>query len=87
MFWWIEVGVSCSTLSTAATYEHAYSTSSPTSLQLMGKGGKPREPRNSPDTPRPMTLEDPGAGDASPGAVHLEHQHRRRAPSNSVASS
>jgi hypothetical protein len=43
MFWSIETSVLCDNLSMEATRENADSASSPTHLQLIGGGGKPRE--------------------------------------------
>jgi hypothetical protein len=70
MFWWTEASISCSNLSAVATNEHADSVSSPTWLQLMGGCEELRElGKYSPDTPRPVPPDDPGAGAASPGAA------------------
>jgi hypothetical protein len=61
MFWWTKDSVSCSSLSTVATCKHVDYASSPTHLQLMGGGGKPREPgRYNPDTLGPAELKDSG---------------------------
>jgi hypothetical protein len=61
-----EARISCRILSTVATYEHLDSASSPTRLQSIGGGGKPRElDRCSPNTTGPVVPKDPGAGAAS----------------------
>jgi hypothetical protein len=88
MFWWTEASISCSNLSAVATNEHADSVSSPTWLQLMGGCEELRElNKYSPDTPRPVPPEDPGAGAASPGAHSLKHQRWCCVPPNPTASS
>jgi hypothetical protein len=67
MFWWTEASISCSNLSAAATCKHADSASYSTHRQLMGGDEEPGEPdKNSPDTPGPTMLKDPGAGAALP---------------------
>jgi hypothetical protein len=73
MFWWTEVNILTSNLSAAATYEHIDSASSPTHLQLRCGGRKPGEPgKRDPDIPRPLVLEDPRAGAASPEVALLK---------------
>jgi hypothetical protein len=72
MFWSTEASISCNDLSMMMTHEHANSASSPTYLQLMGRGRKLGEPgRYSPDTLGPAAFEDPQAGATSPGVALL----------------
>jgi hypothetical protein len=82
-----EASVSCSNLSVAATYEHVDSTSSPTHLQPIGRGGKSSElDRGSTDTPRPAMPKDAGTGATLPmvallgtlmSAPHLNKSHSK----------
>jgi hypothetical protein len=72
MFLPTEANVSCSNLSAAATCEHMDYALSPTHLQSIGGGDKSGEPdRCSPDTPRLVALEDPGARVTSPRVALL----------------
>jgi hypothetical protein len=75
MFLSTEARVSCNNLSVAANCEHTASASSPTYLQLIGRGGKWGEPsRYNLDTPGPVAPEDLRAGAMSPGAALLGTQ-------------
>jgi hypothetical protein len=70
IFRWTKASVSCSNLFAAVTYEHAYSTSSSTCLQLMDGGRESGEPgKYSPDTHRLTVLKDLGARATSPGVA------------------
>jgi hypothetical protein len=85
MLWWTEASISYSNLSALATCEHANSGSSPTHLQLMGGGGKAREPgRYSLDAPKPVAPEDPGARAAKPRVILPETPDRGLAPTTST---
>jgi hypothetical protein len=65
-----EASVSCSNLSEAVTCEHVDSASSPTHLQSIGGGEKPREPdRGSPDTTGLEVPENPRVRAVSHGAA------------------
>jgi hypothetical protein len=60
-----------SSLSTAATYEHAYFMPFSTCLQSIFRDDKPREPdRCTLASPRPTSRENSGARNVSPGDVH-----------------
>jgi hypothetical protein len=72
MFHLTKASVSCSNLSTMATYEHANPTSSSTSLQSIGGSEGLGEPgRSSSAIPGPTVPEDPRAGITSPEVVLL----------------
>jgi hypothetical protein len=70
MFQLTETSVLCNNLSVVTTCEHVDSTSYPTRLQSIGRGEKPGEPdMGSPNNPRLVVPEDPGAGAVSPGVA------------------